>query len=195
MATRPQGLPSKASRRSPASSVRPVGARSRKAGSMYLGHRSGGSMMWMSLSRTLYVPLTIWHLLCGDATPGRGALSKRLRRGSRLSGARPRGLVGGERLERVLLEAEHVLGHDAVGPLAGRRLAVELLVGQADERADEARPLGQPLGDEPLHGRGSDPTLVAGLEHLPRVDLLVIDVVRDERPEVLSLRASVRRRL
>src|SRR5262245_38745278 len=53
MATRPQGLPLNARRKSPTSSVRPTGARSRKAGSIYRGHKSGGSMMWMSLSRTL----------------------------------------------------------------------------------------------------------------------------------------------
>src|SRR6267378_3985510 len=56
MATRPQGLPARARRRSPSSSVRPTGARSRKAGSMYRGQRSGGSMMWMSLSRILNAP-------------------------------------------------------------------------------------------------------------------------------------------
>src|SRR3989441_4941615 len=63
MATRPQGLPSRARRKSPASSVRPRGARSLKAGSMYRGHRSGGSMMWMSLSRTLKVRCAMSDLL------------------------------------------------------------------------------------------------------------------------------------
>src|SRR4029077_3732074 len=62
MAPRPHGLPARARRRSPSSSVRPTGARSRKAGSMYRGQRSGGSMMWMSLSRTLKAPWAMAHL-------------------------------------------------------------------------------------------------------------------------------------
>src|SRR6185295_14355515 len=62
-ATRPHGLPSQARRRSPASSVSPCGARSRNAGSMYRCHRSGGSMMWMSLSSTLRFPCAMAHLL------------------------------------------------------------------------------------------------------------------------------------
>src|SRR5438067_7261189 len=56
----------------------------------------------------------------------------------RLLGARSAGPVGGHRLQRILFQCEHVLGHDAIGPLAAGCLAIELLVSQADERADKA---------------------------------------------------------
>lgn len=46
---------------------------------------------------------------------------------------RPSRPVSGNALQRILLQPEHVLGHDAIGPLAGRCLAVELLVGESDE--------------------------------------------------------------
>src|SRR5262245_31888791 len=68
MDTRPQGLPSWARRRSPASSLSPTGARSRQPGSMYRVQRSGGSMMWMSLSRTLKLPCAIAAPPCGRKT-------------------------------------------------------------------------------------------------------------------------------
>jgi hypothetical protein len=86
-----------------------------------------------------------------------------------------------------------VLRDGAIRPLAGGRLAVELLVGQADQSADEPRPLGEPLGEKPMHRRRGDPGLVAPLEHLACMDLLVIDVVRQERPHVFPLGAGVRR--
>src|SRR5437660_6960649 len=73
MASRPHGWPARARRRSPSSSVRPTGARSRKAGSMYRGQRSGGSMMWMSLSRILNAP-------CAMVTSVRGHRNPRPRR-------------------------------------------------------------------------------------------------------------------
>src|SRR5256886_5088426 len=73
MASRPHGWPARARRRSPSSSVRPTGARFRKAGSMYRGQRSGGSMMWMSLSRIL-------NARCAMVTSVRGHRNPRPRR-------------------------------------------------------------------------------------------------------------------
>src|SRR5262245_24915536 len=72
------------------------------------------------------------------------------------AGVGPARAIGGDRLQGVLLEREHVLGHDPIGPLARGRLAVELLVGQADQRADEPGSLRQPLGDEALQRRGGE---------------------------------------
>src|SRR2546429_6576422 len=69
MASRPHGWPARARRRSPSSSVRPTGARSRKAGSMYRGQRSGGSMMWMSLSRILNAPCAMVASVRGHRNP------------------------------------------------------------------------------------------------------------------------------
>src|SRR5256885_12547576 len=69
MASRPHGWPARARRRSPSSSVRPTGARSRKAESMYRGQRSGGSMMWMSLSRILNAPCALVPSVRGHRNP------------------------------------------------------------------------------------------------------------------------------
>jgi len=104
----------------------------------------------------------------------------------------PRRLVRSHGFQRVLLHHEHVLSHGPISPLAGRRLRVELLVGQPDERADEPRPFCEPLDDEPLHRRSRDPRLIARLEHLAGMDLLVVNVVGDQRPDVLALGAPVR---
>src|SRR5262249_9994037 len=95
----------------------------------------------------------------------------------------PGRLVVGNRLHGIPFEPRQVLREGAVRPLPGSGLAVDLLVGQSDERADESRPLGEPFGDEPLHRRCGDPGLVAPLEDLARMDLLVIDVVRQQGPD------------
>src|SRR5207253_6066403 len=105
----------------------------------------------------------------------------------RLVAVRSAGPVGGHRLQRILFQCEHVLGHDAIGPLAGSRLAIELLVGQADERADKAGALGEPLRNEAFHRRRRDPRFVACFKYLSGVDLLVVDVIRNQRPGVLAL--------
>jgi hypothetical protein len=76
--------------------------------------------------------------------------------------------------------------------VTGRRLAIELLVRQADERADEAGAFCKPLRHEALHRRRRDPRFVARFEHLSGVDLFVVDVIRDQRPRVLSLCAPMR---
>src|SRR3989442_15786066 len=75
----------------------------------------------------------------------------------RLVGVRSAGPVGGHRLQRILFQCEHELGHDAIGPFAGSRLAVELLVGQADERADKAAAVANPPRNEAFHRPPIDP--------------------------------------
>src|SRR5256885_7494704 len=115
MAIRPHGLPLRARRRSPSSSVRPTGAWSRKAGSMYRGQRSGGSMMWMSLSRTLKAPWAMAHLL---------RVCRQERAGLRDLG--PRALAGDlDQLREVALRLRLVAALD--GRLRGAVVGAEAL--------------------------------------------------------------------
>ena len=81
-------------------------------------------------------PVARRALGCLNDKPGilataRGIAASR-RRSTFLRGAStlttPGRLVRRERLQRILLDGEHVLGDRSVGPLTGRRLAVKLLI-------------------------------------------------------------------
>jgi hypothetical protein len=106
-----------------------------------------------------------------------------------------RGPITGHRGEAVLLEGEHVFRDNAVCPFAGLGLPIELLIGQPDQRSDESGALDEPLGGEAFHRGCGHARFVSSLQDLARVDLLVVDVIGDEGPNVLALRARVRRGL
>src|ERR1041385_39948 len=99
------------------------------------------------------------------------------------------GSLGRLRLCRIpFLRGEDGVGDHAMGPLAGWGFAVEALISQSDERADEAGALSKPLRDQALHRRRCDPRFIARFEYLSGVNLLVVDIIRNEGPGVLPLR-------
>src|SRR5439155_14494796 len=183
MATRPHGLPATARRRSPSSSVRPTGARSRKAGSMYRGQRSGGSMMWMSLSRTLKAPCAMAHLLrvCCEERAGLRDFGPRALAGQlhQLREVAP-GLRLVAALGRRLRSA--VVGAEALG-LAGLH-GLELL-----QRVRRALELQQHVAQELARGQdapGRDDVLLVAVLHVGGVaheaERLVLLALRQRRP-------------
>ncbi len=99
-----------------------------------------------------------------------------------------------DRLERILVEVDDMLGDALIRPSAGSGLSVELLVIHPDEGGDEPRASHQPLGHQALHRRCGGPRLITRLQYLPGVNRLVIDVVRDQRPQILALGTPVRGR-
>ncbi len=102
-----------------------------------LGVASGALAARMAELQIVLIPVSLASLALGHAgltgAVG-GALDAPLRvELLQSSAAHPGGPVGGDGLQRVLFQGEHMLGHYPVGPLVGCGLTVELLVGQADE--------------------------------------------------------------